>query len=206
MRTMRTLALFWMLAGAALWAASCGGGDGGTTEPPTPANRAPTAVGSLAALTIEVGAQATVNVASNFSDPDGDALTYVAASSNSAVATASVAGSAVAVAGVNAGSATITVTASDPGGLSATQTMGVTVEAPNRAPTAVGSLAAQTIVAGAEVTVDVASNFNDPDGDALVYAAASSDNAVATASVSGSTVAVAGIGGGSATIDPRADS
>ena len=163
-------------------------------------NRAPTAVGSLGTLTIEVGVEVMVNVASNFNDPDGDALTYTAVASNAAVASASVSGSVVTVTGIGVGTANITVTATDPGSLSAMQSMGVTVEAANQAPVPVGSLDSLTIEVGAEVMVNVASNFNDPDGDALTFSAATSDAAVASASVSGSVVTVTGIGVGMADI------
>ena len=91
----------------------------GSPRPPDPNNRAPTAVGSIAAQTIVAGESVTVNVAGNFSDPDGNTLSFAAASSDAAVATASVSGSSVTINGVSAGSATVTVTATDPGGLSA---------------------------------------------------------------------------------------
>ena len=205
MRAMRILAAILMTAVVAVWAANCGG-DGGTgpdptpPPPPPPANRAPTAVGSLGALTIEVGAEVTVNVASNFSDPDGDALTYAASTSDAAVATASVSGATVAVTGVGAGSATITVTARDPGGLSATQTMGVTVEATNQPPTVVGGIDDRTVTVGDTITADVAEFFEDPEGDDLTFAAASSDTAVATAALDGSSLTVAAVGEGTATV------
>ena len=85
---------------------------------------------------MEEGTQVTVDVSGAFSDPDGDALSYEAASDASSVTTASVSGSSVTVTGEAPGSATITVTATDPGDLSATQTFGVTVTPANRAPTA----------------------------------------------------------------------
>ena len=203
MRAMRVLTALSMSMGAALWMAACGDGgtgDGGTTVPPPTANRAPTAVGSLGALTIEVGAEATVNVASNFSDADGDALTYTASTSAAAVATAAVSGGTVAVTGVGVGTATITVTATDPGGLSATQTMGVTVEAPNQPPTVVGGLDDQTVSVGDTITADVGEYFEDPDGDELTFSAASSDTAVATAAVDGPALTVVAIAEGGATV------
>ena len=62
-----------------------------------------------------------------FNDPDGDPLTFTAASSRVNVVTVGVAGSIVTLTPVDNGTATVTVTARDPGGLSATQTIVVTV-------------------------------------------------------------------------------
>ena len=163
-------------------------------------NRAPMAVGEIAARTITAGDSVTVDVSGNFSDPDDDDLTYTADPSDDAVATVSVSGAMVTVAGVAAGSATVTVTATDPGGLSATQTFDVTVSAANQGPEAVGEIAARTVTAGDSVTVDVSGNFSDPDDDDLTYTADPSDDAVATVSVSGAMVTVTGVGAGSATV------
>ena len=163
-------------------------------------NRAPQRVGSIPAQTIEVGERATVDASRYFSDPDGDALTYTARSSNSSVARASVSGSTVTITATRAGSATITVTARDPEGLSATQQVRVTVPQPNRAPRRVGSIPAQTIEVGERATVDASRYFSDPDGDALTYTATSSNSSVARASVSGSTVTITAAGDGSATV------
>ena len=72
------------------------------------------------------------------------------------------------MAGVAAGSATVTVTATDPGGLSATQTFDVTVVVPaNRDPVPEGTIDALTVTAGESATAvdDVSENFSDPDGD-----------------------------------------
>ena len=75
---------------------------------------------SCCATSIESeGETAPVNVSSYFNDPDGDALTYSAATSNAAVAGVSVSGSTMTIAGVAPGTATVTVTARDPGGLEA---------------------------------------------------------------------------------------
>ena len=202
MRAMRVLAAISITAAAAVWAANCGGdnGTGPPPPPPPPANRAPVAVGSLGTLTIDVGAEVTVNVASNFNDPDGDALTYAASTSDAAVATASVSGSTVAVTGTGAGTATVTVTARDPGGLTATQTLGVTVQAVNHPPTVVGGIDNQMLSPGDTVTADIADFFEDPEGDELTFTAASSDTTVATASLDGSSLTVVAVADGSATV------
>ncbi|MXX54551.1 MAG: hypothetical protein F4X11_10390 [Acidobacteria bacterium] len=91
-------------------------------------NRAPRPVGTVPSQTLNPGGSATVNASQYFSDPDGDPLTYSTISSNSGVATASVSGSTVRIRAMNAGSATITVTARDPGGLSAAQRVSVRVQ------------------------------------------------------------------------------
>ena len=163
-------------------------------------NRAPSAVGTIPALTLAPGDTATVDASGYFSDPDGDALTYTAMSSDSSVATASVSGSTVTITAVAAGNATITVTARDPDDLTATQQAGVAVQQPNRAPSAVGTIPALTLAPGDTATVDASGYFTDPDGDALTYTAMSSDSSVATASVSGSTVTITAVAAGSATI------
>ena len=97
-------------------------------------NEGPEAVGAMAPQVLEAyGAAAEEDLAPYFRDPDGDALSYVAESSAPKVATASVTASGrLSIAPQALGMATVTVTASDPGGLTATQQVQVTVE-PSRA-------------------------------------------------------------------------
>ena len=185
---------------AALWTASCGGGgDSGPVEPQE-VNRPPAPTGAIPAQTLTAGEAASVDVASYFSDPDGDALTYGAATSDPAVATVSMSGSALTITGVAQGNATVTVTASDPGGLAAQQRAAVTVVSANQAPEPVGSIPDQTVTAGQTVRVEVASYFSDPNGDPLTYGAATSDAAVAAVSMSGSTLTITGVAQGNATV------
>ena len=70
---------------------------------------------------------ARVDVAPYFSDPDGDTLAYAVVSSDIGIVDASVAGSTLVLIPVSAGAAVATVTATDSGGLSATQPIAVTV-------------------------------------------------------------------------------
>ncbi|WP_420448365.1 Ig-like domain-containing protein [Candidatus Palauibacter sp.] len=91
-------------------------------------------MGSIPAMGLAAGDDLTFDVSSYFSDPDGDALNYTVQSSDASVVTATVSGSTVTITGVSVGSATVTVTTRDPGGLSAVQTVAVTVERANRAP------------------------------------------------------------------------
>ena len=94
------------------------------------ANRAPVAVGTILSQTIEVNRWSIVTLTSYFNDPDSDRLDYSFATSKSIVATATSQGTqSVRIWGHGDGTATITVTARDPGGLEATQTISVTVGA-----------------------------------------------------------------------------
>ena len=71
----------------------------------------------------------------------------------------------------------------------------------NNAPTANGTIPAQTVnIGGTATTVDVSSYFSDPDGDTLTYTATSSDEAKATVSVSSATVTITAVAAGTATI------
>ena len=95
-------------------------------------NRAPVAGEPIEDIEVVVGEVAQADVSSNFSDPDGDALSYTATPSDAGVATASVSGSAVTVTGVSLGTANARVTATDPGGLSAVHVFTVTVRLTDR--------------------------------------------------------------------------
>ena len=93
-------------------------------------NRRPERVGRLPALTIGVDeAAVSLEVQGAFRDPEGDALTYAAASSAPAVAWVTVSGSRMTVTPVAPGTATVTVWATDTGGsnISASQRFTVTV-------------------------------------------------------------------------------
>ncbi|MCZ0933706.1 MAG: Ig-like domain-containing protein [Gemmatimonadetes bacterium] len=89
----------------------------------------PVAVGAISNMDLAIGGMDTRDVTANFSDANGDALTYMAASSDGAVATVSMAGAVATVTAVAAGTATITVTASDGGTGTAEQSWNVTVAA-----------------------------------------------------------------------------
>ena len=166
-------------------------------------NLAPQPVGTIPAQTLREGDGAVaLNVAAYFQDPDGDPLTYVAVSSNGGIVAATVSGSTVSLTPVSAGTATVTVTARDPAGSSATQTIAVTVGAPsNRSPEPVGRLAPLVVgVDEASVSVEVSGAFRDPDGDRLTYGASSSTPGVARVSVSGSRVTVTPVSEGTAAV------
>ena len=98
-----------------------------------PVNDAPTAAGTIPEQRLEAGDRAeavslTVDVSPFFRDPDGDALTYSALTSNAGVATVGMAGSELTISSAGGGQATIAVTATDPAGLFSTLLIEVTVE------------------------------------------------------------------------------
>ena len=152
-------------------------------------NQEPQAVGGLPAQKLAVGGVAqTLLVTSAFRDPDGDALTYTAASLNEAVATVTVSEAEVSVQPGAVGTATITVTATDADGseMPVTQSFEVSVvdgPLPNQEPQAVGGLPTQKLAVGEVQMVPVTSAFRDPDGDELTYAVTSSNTRIATARI-----------------------
>ena len=90
-------------------------------------NRAPEPSGTIPSRTLTVGDTAAVDASAYFADADGDTLSWSAASSNAAVAAVSASGNVVTVRAVAPGDATVTITASDPEGLSASSTFSVSV-------------------------------------------------------------------------------
>ena len=107
--------------------------DAIATTDEAPPNAAPMAVGTIAAVSVTMGQMtAAMDVSSYFSDADmGDPLTYTAMSDMEMYATADIPAdsSMLTITGVAAGTATITVTATDSMGAMATQEIMVTVEA-----------------------------------------------------------------------------
>ena len=161
-------------------------------------NRAPQPTGAIGPATVSVGQSEATDISSYFTEPDGEALAYGAASSNEDLAEVALSGSVVTVTAIAKGTVTVTVAAKDPGGLSAEQSFQVTI--PNRTPTAVGEVEDLEVEVDSAAEVDVADHFEDPDGDALAYAATSSNPAMVTVSVSGSVVTVSGVAKGTVTV------
>ena len=107
---------------------------GGLTDTATvtvtvlPVNDAPEAVGVIPEQALEEGGESlTLDLSLYFTDVDGDVLTYTAESSNPAATAVAVSGSTLTLSAVVRGAATVTVTATDPDGLYASQVFGVTV-------------------------------------------------------------------------------
>ena len=94
----------------------------------TPVNDGPAPVGTIPDQLLDEGADAvTVDLTPFFTDIDGDPLAFSAVTSNADVVTVAVRGAALALLPVAYGDATVVVTATDPGGLAATQRVAVGV-------------------------------------------------------------------------------
>ena len=171
-------------------------------------NNPPTVSVAIDDVTITTGeALSDIDVSSTFADEDGDALTYTVTSSDEAVATASINGSTLSLTEVGVGNATITVTASDGNGGTISDEFTVSINAlGNNPPTVSVAIDDVTITTGEALSdIDVSSTFADEDGDALTYTVASSDEAVATASINGSTLSLSEEGVGTTTITVTAN-
>ncbi len=102
-------------------------GNGGTAQAEVvvvvdPRGDPPVAVGAITEQSLEEGGAATaLDLNLHFKDPDGDALTFYAVSSDPGLATVAVAGATLTVTPVGYGRVSVEVTARDPGGLEARQ-------------------------------------------------------------------------------------
>ena len=116
--------------------------DALTLPLPTP-NRSPQAVSSISDVTLAPRASFALDAASHFSDPDLDALTYSVMSGTPAVATAALSPQGrVSLRAIAEGSTRVIVTATDPGGLTASIGFTVVVGNPASFDGATGNLAA----------------------------------------------------------------
>ena len=108
----------------------------------------------------------------------------------------SISGSIFSMTGEAVGQATITISATDPGQLSAEATVTVAVVQGNRAPRTEGTMDDYDMERGESVTVDVSEYFTDPDEDELTFSASSDKETVATVEMSGSMLTINAIGSG----------
>ena len=166
-------------------------------------NAAPEVAQPLLPQTLLAGtASEPVDLTPYFHDPDGDPLTFAAASDDAGVAVAEVAegGSELTLRGVAPGEAVIVVTARDPWDAEASQPLTLTVRM-NAAPEVAQPLPAQTVLSGtASEPLDLTPYFDDPDGDPLTYAAVSSNPEVASAGVAGDLLTLTGVAAGAVVV------
>lgn len=91
-------------------------------------NRAPEAVGVIPDLDLIEGDTLDIEVSGYFTDPDDDMLSYDVATSDGGVTQAFVTGETVTLVAWAAGTASVVVTASDPGGMSVEQSFSTVVD------------------------------------------------------------------------------
>ncbi len=106
-----------VLALVILSAAGCG--DEATAPPTATPNRRPTPTSTIPPQELAAGDTLTVDAGAYFTDPDGDALTFSAETSDAGVASVSLSDATVTVVGVAPGEARVTIRARDPGALQA---------------------------------------------------------------------------------------
>lgn len=157
-------------------------------------NRPPRMTQSLPTSLI-LGRTRSLNLNDYFRDPDGDALSYSAASSNSAVITVTASESQVMLTTVAVGTAQVTVTARDPDGLEGSQTASVAVTE-NQPPFLGGEFELRALLVDWTDTLDMRRLTYEPDGDSLVYTATTSDSGVLGVSMSGSLLTIRGVAPG----------
>ena len=135
-----------------------------------------------------------IDPSGNFTDVDGDELTYDATSVGDA-ATVSIVNNMLEItaASMEFGSATITVTASDPDGETASDEFILTVESVNDAPVLDSPLPDVTRDEDFEAfTIDLSIHFSDPDGNNLNYAV-DNQGEIVTTGISGSILTVSSV-------------
>ncbi len=166
----------WAAAVVASCLAACG------TEP---ANRAPEVQSAIPDQSLAGdGSAASLDVSGNFTDPDGDPLTYTVWSTNSDAAEVSVSGSVVTMRPVATRTATTTVTvrAQDPGGLTASLRFAVTVTVAS--PDLVVDVSPDSVVAAPGVAFEyvaaVRNEGNAPSAATRVRTFVSADSVVTT--------------------------
>jgi|GEM_PF-638984 len=178
----------------------------GSNQPPAVANSIPDTTLAVGGISFTRDLNASPKV---FNDPNGDALTFTANSSDTTKAKASISGNTLTVAPGVAGNTTITVIAKDGSGAMAQTTFKVIVVNGNLPPVVASAIPNQTLTAGGPpFTRDLNASpavFIDPNRDALTYSASSSAQNIATASISASTLTVAPVASGSATITVTAN-
>lgn len=146
--------------------AACGG------DPPEPCGTIPQQ---------ELYVRQTALLQPCFEDPEGEKLTITSKSSDVAVATVIVLGQAIRIKAVSPGNSTVTVTAEDPGGQTAS--MDIAVLVPNQHPIARGNMDPIKMLEGGRSVREIDGFFDDPDDQDLVFTVVSSDPGIVGAEI-----------------------
>lgn len=152
----------------------------------------PVACETIPQQTLNVGQSGTVTPC--FEDPEMAPIRLSAESSDDAIAGVSVAGDRVNINGNSPGTATITVTATDPDSLTGQTRFEVLV--PNRPPVSRGTIPDLVVSTNRSRGIVLSGYFIEPDGQELTYSAEFSDQGVARGTATGDILAVAGVSAG----------
>ena len=154
-----------------------------------PRNQPPTTPRPIPSQTLTVGDPTErLPMGQFFRDPDGDRLTYSTAETPAGVVTARVSGANLLLTAVAAGTARVTVTARDQGGLEASQRFTVTVRPRrvNEPPIATRRIPpVELTVGGDEKVLHLPDYFQDPERQKLDFLSSTTPNGVVIAEVHG---------------------
>ena len=159
-------------------------------------NHAPLALNEMPDLQMLIGEVEEISLTNYFGDPCGRELSYTASSSASSAVTVSISGVTLTVTAVaEADSALVRVEAGNSRNQFAVHRFYVSVEHPNRAPIAVGSIRDFVLPPQKfDEVQNIDTRFTDPDGDPLTYCSRdgceSADPEIATAKIAGTTLRV----------------
>ena len=167
-------------------------------------NRQPTVADSIAARELDKGDTVVIDLGMHFEDPDGDPLAYAATSSNELLLTVAVAGAELSLAALRPGELTVSVTATDPEELSASQDVAVTVVGANEDPLVAEELGGVSFEQAEYADYHLGSYFDDPDGDPLAYAAIAADTTVVGVELSGDTMRISALAPEETTVEVTA--
>uniref|UniRef100_UPI00046EF358 Ig-like domain-containing protein n=1 Tax=Paenibacillus sp. 1-18 TaxID=1333846 RepID=UPI00046EF358 len=154
-------------------------------------------------LTVTLGQpNSMLDLGAVFTDADSDPLVFTAASADTSIVQTSITGHQLTLQSLQPGSTSITLTADDSKGGTATVTLIVTVlPIPNSSPVVTHVPNAVHLILGkADGTVDLSTIFADPDHDSLRYEISSSAPAVADAMLQNDQLVIHGLAAGSTII------
>ncbi|NBB86730.1 MAG: hypothetical protein GVY12_11020, partial [Bacteroidetes bacterium] len=145
-------------------------------------------------------APATFDLTSVFSNPLSDDLLFEATASTPGVVSLTVTAGTLTITPETSGSTAVEVTATDEIGDDATTSFVVTVNTPPIADGIPDFTGDTPVTIGVPETIDLDTVFSDPDGETLIYTAASDNTGAVTATVDGATLTLDALAAGTATI------